>query len=325
MAQWRLFDVADTAAMSLDFSAVIAPFRMQPGLRKLEPGRPQLTPLAPGSPVFAEKLGVLARHAGQALVSAEHFDASPALRALCKQAAAEHPQAFDSGPEGFAAHRLGWRVDGQGSVAQADGAHAAAGACLLALPAPLRLPALLCLALHEDFAVIDGRNGTVPWLAVCLPSRWSPAEKVDRHFSEIHAPVADNTTLLAAASHLMKLVCAPQRWERFVWTLTPHARHDEHPARHPPYDWPADAGADALAAATWLRSERQTFIPLPEHEQAVFTIHVDVQPLAQAVTTREQAQRLHDALASMSDAVLAYRHLGEARVRLLDWLAQRAA
>ena len=46
--------------------------------------------------------------------------------------------------------------------------------------------------------------------------------------------------------------------------------------------------------------------------------------MSSAVTTREQAQRLHDALASMSDKVLAYRSLTPARDRLLAWLAARA-
>ena len=41
---------------------------------------------------------------------------------------------------------------------------------------PLRRLAssLLCLALAEDFAVVDGANGTLPWLAVALPSGWAP-------------------------------------------------------------------------------------------------------------------------------------------------------
>lgn len=310
--------------MSLDFSAVTAPFRMQPGLRRLEAGQAQLTPLSPDSPVFAEKLGVLSRHPGQALVSVEPFDASHALHALCEQAAAEHPQVFVHDGAGLAALRLGWRVEAGGAVTPLAGAHAGVGNCLLALPARLRLAALLCLALHEDFAIVDGRSATIPWLAVCLPSHWAPADKAGRRFEAVHAPVAENATLLAAGPHLMKLVCAPQRWERHVWTVTPHGQHDQHPARHPSQEWPADGSADELAALAWLRSERQTFVPLPAHEQAVFTIRVDVQPLAQAVTTPEQAQRLHDALASMSEAVLAYRHLTAARARLLAWLAQRS-
>jgi len=57
----------------------------------------------------------------------------------------------------------------------------------------------------------------------------------------------------------------------------------------------------------------------------VFTIQVGLQPLAGALASAAQAQRVHDALASMSPAVLAYRNLSAARSRLLERLAARAA
>jgi hypothetical protein len=63
---------------------------------------------------------------------------------------------------------------------------------------------------------------------------------------------------------------------------------------------------------------------VPAQRQAVFTIAVDSVPLAQAVDTPARAQRLHDAIASMSDAVLAYRSLHAVRAPLLAWLAARA-
>jgi hypothetical protein len=59
--------------------------------------------------------------------------------------------------------------------------------------------------------------------------------------------------------------------------------------------------------------------------QAVFTIRVMLQPLDEAVAGAAEARRLHDALASMSDAVLAYKGLAPARERLLAWLAARSA
>jgi len=40
---------------------------------------------------------------------------------------------------------------------------------------------------------------------------------------------------------------------------------------------------------------------------------------------RARRQRVHDALASMSDAVLQYRSLGAVRDRLLQWLSARSA
>ncbi|WP_298825095.1 heme-dependent oxidative N-demethylase subunit alpha family protein [uncultured Piscinibacter sp.] len=309
--------------MPFDFAAVTAPFRMQPGLRALTPGASQLTPSRPGDRALGEKLVVLRDHAAQALVVAPGFDAEPALRRLSEHAAAEHPQAWCwDGQDRLDAPLLGWSL--RGDTVVGDGP-AAIGRCLSALPAPWRRAALLCLAFAEDFAVVDGATARIPWLAVCLPSHWSPEDKVGRHFAEVHAPVADNRLLLSASEHLTRLVTGNQRWERFVWTITPEPRLDMHPQRVGAPRWPADADAESLVAGASFRTERQTFIPLPERRQAIFTIHVESRPLDEAIRAPGQAAAVHDALASMSEAVLAYRGLGSARDRLLAWLAARTA
>ena len=308
--------------MPFDFSAVSAPFRMQPGLRKLAPGAQQLTPNHLGDRALIEKLPVLRHDAERALLCAPGFDSGPALRALMQHAALEHPHAFGfDGVGHFAAHRLGWSLHGDEPIGEGP---PEIGACLRALPAHQRLAALLAFAFAEDFAVIDASTGRIEWLAVCLPSRWAPEEKVGRHFTEVHAPVADNQLLLAASAQIMRLVTGPERWERFVWTLTPSGRLDQHPVRQAHAPWPEPAGASELAAAAFFRTERQTFIPLPERQQAVFTIHVDTTALGQVAASAPAARQLHDALASMSPAVLAYRGLTDARERLLSWLSERA-
>ena len=308
--------------MPFDFTAVSAPFRMQPGLRRLAPGAQQLTPNRLGDRALAEKLGVLTAHADQALLTATGFDATPALRALAAHAATEHPDAFEwDGGDHWQAHRLGWSLRGD---APAGNGPSEIGVCLRALPSEWRVAALLALAFAEDFAVIDGATGHIPWLAVCLPSHWAPEDKIGRHFAQVHAPVADNQILLAAGDHLARLVTGAERWERFVWTITRHPNLSQHPLRCSTAPWPVDASADALAARAFFRTERQTFIPLPDQAQAIFTIHVEMQPLADAVQRPEHAQQLHAALASMSPAVLAYRSLADPRDRLLTWLAARA-
>ena len=307
--------------MAFDFDTVSIPFRMQPGLRRLAAGAPQLTPLAPGDAALAEKLAVLSTFATQALLTTPGFDAALAVQALAQHAAFEHPQAFALHDNGDAtALQLGWSL--RAGHLEGNGP-AEIGACLRALPAPWRLAGLLCLAFAEDFAVIDGSTGHIPWLAVCLPSHWAPADKVGRHFAEVHAPVADNQILVNASDHLARLVTGHERWERFVWTITPQAKLDNHPLRVAKPPWPAEAGAEELAAQAFFRSERQTFVPLPAQRLAIFTIHVEVQPLRDAVVSSERANRLHDALATMSPNVLAYRGLDTARDRLLAWLAQR--
>lgn len=305
--------------MPFDFAAVRAPFRMQPGLRRLAPGAVQLTPNRIDSPALRPKLAVLSHHAGQALVAAPGFDAAPALQALAAQAASEHPEAFSwDGAGRFDAHHLGWSL--RGGQPEGDGP-GPIGACLNALPAEWRVAALLSLAFAEDFALIDGASAQIPWMAVCLPSHWAPEAKVGRHFAEVHAPVADNQLLVSAGEHLARLVTGDERWERFVWTITRQSQLDTHPARCEPMAWPTQASAAALAAGAFFRTERQTFIPLPRQRQAIFTIHVDVQALTQAITEGAHAQQLHDALASMSANVLAYRNLTDARARLLAWLS----
>ena len=306
--------------MHLDFSQVTAPFRMQPGLRRIAPGQAQLTPSRSNGRHLREKLAVLATTADEALLAVPGFDAAPALHAIAREAASESPPAFEfESANDCAAPRLGWAL--RSGRPEGDG-EAAIGELLASLPAAKRATALLCLAFEEDFAIIDGATATIPWLAVCLPSRWAPEEKLGRHFAEVHAPVADNALLLEASDRLARLVTGSERWERFVWTLSADPRLHQHPRRGK-VDWPEAADTEAVAAVASLRHEHQTFIPIPDTGQAVFTIRVASEPLDAALHTRGDATRLHDALASMTVGVLAYRGLTPVRDRLLEALRRR--
>jgi hypothetical protein len=314
--------------MTFDFEhAVSVPFRMQPGLRRIAPGALHLTPVLPGSRHQREKLAVLSAFAGQALLATPDFDARPALGALATRAAAEHPTDFGWDGQRATAARLGVAVEDDRVVQFAlcgFGLGDEIGRCLEQLPAGWRLAGLLSLAFEEDFAIVDGDSGRIPWLAVTLPSHWAPEEKVGRHFAEVHAPVADNRLLIAASDRLAMLVTGADEWERFVWTITANPRLHAHPGHADATCWPATRESDTLAAHAWWRTERQTFIGLAELRQAVFTIHVRMQPLVQALAEPSRAGRVRDALASMSEAVLAYRGLAAVRAPLLDWLSAQA-
>jgi hypothetical protein len=206
--------------------------------------------------------------------------------------------------------------------------HASAHERLSTLPPAQRAAALASLTLREDFALIDAASVSLPWMAVCLPSHWDPSEKAGLGFAAVHAPVADSDNVRAAGAHLLALVSGEQRWERFVWTLTPWPGLDQHPARHPTPAWPGEAQADAAAVLdlATLRTERQGFIPLPGRRQTVFTIEVQARPLRQALADEGvDPVTLAGALASMSDAVLAYRNLTSARERLCAGLTALAA
>ena len=320
--------------MSFDFDAAVqAPFRMQPGLRRLAPGALQLTPAVDPhrgvSRHLREKLAVLGCFRDQALLCQPGFDPGPALALLAAQAAAEHPQAISLQDGQWRAPGLGWALDETLRPLAMGSDWPEVGSLLAQIAPHWRRAALLSLALAEDFAVLDGASGTLPWLAVALPSMWAPETKIGRHFSAVHAPVADNAALLAAAPQLIRLVTGPDRFERFVWTLTSHSRLHAHPQRVDPARWAPGLDDDQLAAQTWWRTERQTFIPLPAGAaavpQAVFTLKIDVTPLTRALQGPAQAARLHAALASMSAAVLAYRSLSAVQPGLLRWLAKQAA
>jgi hypothetical protein len=334
--------------MSFDFDAAVrVPHRMQPGLRRLAPGAAQLTPSAVPQRGLArhlrEKLAVLGAFAGQALLCVPGFDPRRALDALAAHAAAEQPAALRIDGRHWQAPWLGWAVDAQAQPQDLGGGWPEIGPLLAQLPVEWRHAALLSLAFAEDFAILDRSSGTLPWLAVALPSMWAPEHKIGRGFAEVHAPVADNRLILAAVPQLVRLVTtdsagtAPDgadRWERFVWTLSAHPRLHAHPQRVDAARWPAGLDDNALAAQTWWRTERQTFIPVPPvgaatpgpaaGAQAVFTILVNVTPLARAFSHPEQACRVHDALATMSDAVLDYRGLTAVKAPLLRWLARQA-
>ena len=309
-------------------TAVSAPFRMQPGLRRMADGAPHLTPVGPGSRHQREKLAVFSTMPQQALQVVPGFDPMPALHALAAHAAAEHPEylTWDGARAAAPAFGVGVRCDEVEDFARGSfGLGDEVGRCLRGLAPEWRLAGLLSLAFVEDFALVDGATGTLPWLAVALPSHWAPQVKIGRHFREVHAPVADNELLLRAGDHLMRMVCGPERWERFVWNVTRHPRLNAHPANTDHSPWADDAFADPATPRAWWRTERQTFIALPATTQAVFTIHVEVEPLAVALAKPDQAARLHAAIATMSDSVLAYRNLGSVREPLLAWLGTVAA
>jgi len=266
--------------VDFDFALIAAPFRMQPGLRRLDGDARHLTPLPAGSALHAEKLQVV--RAGCSRLAVPGFDAGPALAAIAQQA-------------------------------QREG---------IALPPDVPFE----LAIEEDFAVLDGATGTLPWLSVCVPSHWVPEDKLGLELQAVHAPVADSATLQAASRHLVQLATSGEHWERHVWTISPSRRHDQHPGRHAREPWPGTTDPGLFAAGCYLRAERQTFFPVGQGtRQAVFTIRVMLQPLALAVDSVDKAAQLHASLASMSDAVLQYKGLAAARAPLLRWLERRGA
>jgi len=205
-------------------------------------------------------------------------------------------------------------------------------------------PDALALGMQEDFVVLHDEpdaSSPVPgsatlhtrFLSVCFPSNWNPAHKLGLDFTAIHAPVADNALLQAGARGIVDIAFRQAPMLRHVWLLTPSADLPQHPdTRRLRWD-DALALADAPGASGRLidqlcfRVERQTTLPLPVQRRGVFFIRVMVSPLTEVLDVAPgRAAELHAALASMSDAVLAYRGMASVRERLLAELAvQRRA
>ena len=108
--------------------------------------------------------------------------------------------------------------------------------------------------------------GLLLCLNVCAFARGKPATKKALPQPNVAAP---KEALLAAAAQLVGLVTSGGEWERFVWTISPSGRYDQHPRRHARADWPRTGDAAAFARACFLRTERQTFFPLGDDSALV--------------------------------------------------------
>lgn len=192
----------------------------------------------------------------------------------------------------------------------------------------------LARGLQEDFVILhdepvpDGATGTLRtrFLSVCFPSNWVPQEKQGLDFLAIHAPVADNALLLAGARGIVDMAFRQVPMLRHVWLLTPGGELPQHPDTRR-VRWEdalarAEAGSGRLIEQVFFRVERQTTLPLPALRRGVFFIRVMVCPLAQVLAVEpRRAEALRAALASMTDAVVAYRGMGAVHARLCAELA----
>ncbi|MDP1782397.1 MAG: DUF3445 domain-containing protein [Hydrogenophaga sp.] len=182
--------------------------------------------------------------------------------------------------------------------------------------------------MQEDFVVLHDEPAGMRarFLAVCFPSNWSPAEKLGLDFTAIHAPVADNALLQAGAAGIVDMAFRKASMLRHVWLITPGADLSQHPESR------RSRWEDALLQAeislsgrlidqVFFRVERQTTLPLPALQRAVFFIRVMVGGLVDVLSVEpSRAAELREALLSMSDAVVHYRGMQAVRERLLQEL-----
>lgn len=176
--------------------------------------------------------------------------------------------------------------------------------------------------LHDE-PLAEGYDMSTRFLSVCFPSNWNPSEKLGLNFQAIHVPVADNAILQAGAKGIIDLAFRKNSMQRHVWLLTPNSDLPSHPLQRPCLwaDATEQSGDGLLLEQLYFRVERQTTLPLPELKRGVFFIRVMVTPLVDVLRVEPaRAKQLADALMSMSENIVAYRGMTEALPRLLSEL-----
>lgn len=166
----------------------------------------------------------------------------------------------------------------------------------------------LAMQIQEDLTVMVAR-GDRNWLAaahLCIPSHWSAADKIGHNFAEVHAPVAGIEPINARANeYVAQMIRSTHGLVRFAWGLQGDNAIDGHPS-HPRQALDLDAGA------VIIRLERQTVWGLPDVNASLFTLR----PYNDVCRPEDRAP-IASAIASMTDASLAYKGLTNVRDELV--------
>ena len=289
---------------------VVTPFRMRPNLEKLDPVAPALLLRDDLEDVYRrERERVISSHTERAMVGSADVRAVNEIVTLAE---------LNPLPQRGRAR---------------EGELCAPTNLLLQQPAPTpTLPRWgreqdLALKLQEDFVILEQDNETLrtEYLSVCFPSRWDPREKLGLDFAAIHAPVADNQTLIAAGQSIMAMAFMKQPMLRHVWLIVPAASLDQHPEKNQAWWSEALADASPLLPRLFFRIERQTTWPLPHLQRAVFFIRLMMSPLVDVLNTVPgRASELAASLRTMTPTIVAYRGMTEALPRLLTELDKQA-
>ena len=165
------------------------------------------------------------------------------------------------------------------------------------------------LACCDDLVVLRRRGEgllTAELLAVTFPSGWPVRKRAGASLLELHGPVADGEVLQRAAPALSEALLTKGPFVQHVWGVDPSGRLDNDPdVAYPP------------EPVRWhLRVERQTTLPLPHLGRALFLIRPYLTPLD--ALTPDQRRTLGAALASLTPAGRAYKHVPDELVALLN-------
>ncbi|MEW6268652.1 MAG: heme-dependent oxidative N-demethylase subunit alpha family protein [Thermodesulfobacteriota bacterium] len=160
---------------------------------------------------------------------------------------------------------------------------------------------------QEDLVVIrrlgDGGSAAIG-VHVSSPSCWRPERIHGASFGAIHGPVPDFAKRAEAERSMVDAMVERGPYVRFVWTVAADDHLDHHPEESRRAPWREDGPG-------FLRVERQTTVPFPEHAAALFLIRVYLYPFASL--TAEQRGVLARALELMPADVARYKSLDAVR------------
>jgi dimethylamine monooxygenase subunit A len=147
---------------------------------------------------------------------------------------------------------------------------------------------LLCLGrlVQEDLCLMQkqGDEHVLTGAVLCFPASWTLSEKLGRTMVGIHVPVVDYGTDLAKRVQRMFDMIRP---EQPLWRMNYniyaepdlfHPRREDDPRPH-------------SGAGTFMRSERQCLLRVPQTQAVVFTIHTYVVRLASLPQSAQEALR----------------------------------
>jgi hypothetical protein len=333
LSAWPAVDCGGWGA-PFDAFPVEAPFQVRPDLIKLLPADDWLRVDCEWSPMLAAKLAVHASGEDPNFAVASRGDEratrariAAVTRAVDRLAASAAGRRLGIGREGdrlrFAA--AGYRASILGTRVNLEAARDDSVAVVRTLQpegrqdegSALRLLGALALSVQEDLVLMEqGADGGVraALLQVAFPSAWDPATKVGQDLLGLHAPVADNAQLQAAASRLATALVSKGPFVRWVWTVTADPRWRAWPPLQPPAH-PQDMAPLPLH----FRLERQTTMPLGDG-YGLFLIRVQVRPFEEVLSQPGRLALLQASLRSMSDAMVRYKNLGAVCSRLLERL-----
>tara|TARA_B100000424_G_scaffold160356_1_gene122830 strand:- start:298 stop:1212 length:915 start_codon:yes stop_codon:yes gene_type:complete len=153
----------------------------------------------------------------------------------------------------------------------------------------------LCSQIQEDVCVMQ--NDKLVSAHVCLPSWWSPKEKMMMSMAEIHKDVPGMEK--TAYEHIWKACLHKAPFIRYNWTLTNSPVLNQHPTKN--------IGKDFDQDSLYLRVERQVLKGFSNVQGVLFLIRTYVAD----VNTLKKSQRkaIANAIEGMTDQELEYKGL----------------